>query len=150
MKSFFNVREHAANLRQLLIWTLLVVPVGVLSGSASAFFLWSLERVTALHWQHEWLLLLLPLAGIAVGWVYQRVGKSAEGGNNLILDQIHEPGGGVPARMAPLILVSTLVTHLFGGSAGREGTAVQMGGSLASAYGRLCKFGAENMRVLLM
>ncbi|MBN2234434.1 MAG: DUF190 domain-containing protein [Opitutales bacterium] len=129
---------------------MLVIPVGILSGSASALFLWSLDAVTRLHWNNSWLLYLLPAAGIVVGWVYHRVGKSAEGGNNLILDRIHEPGGGVPSRMAPLILVSTLVTHLFGGSAGREGTAVQMGGSLASAYGRLCRFSAENMRVLLM
>jgi len=150
VKSLFNLREHAGNLRQLLIWTLLVVPVGLLSGSASAFFLWSLDRVTEIHWANPWLLFLLPLAGVVVGWTYHRIGKSAEGGNNLILDQIHEPGGGVPTRMAPLILVSTLVTHLFGGSAGREGTAVQMGGSLASAYGRLCRFGEQNMRVLLM
>lgn len=150
MKSLLNLREHASNLRQLASWTVLVVPVGVLSGSASALFLWSLDRVTELHWQHGWLLFLLPVAGLVVGWVYHRVGKSAEGGNNLILDQIHEPGGGVPTRMAPLILVSTLITHLFGGSAGREGTAVQMGGSLASAYARLCKFGEENMRILLM
>ncbi len=150
MKSLFDVREHLRSFRQLLLWTLLVIPVGILSGSASALFLWSLDRVTELHWRHGWLLFLLPVAGLVVGWVYQRVGKSAEGGNNLIIDQIHEPGGGVPARMAPLILASTLVTHLFGGSAGREGTAVQMGGSLASAYGRLCRFGAENTRVLLL
>jgi H+/Cl- antiporter ClcA/PII-like signaling protein len=150
VKSLLNFREHAGNLRQLLLWTLLVVPVGILSGSASAFFLWALDRVTEVHWRHGWLLFLLPLAGVVVGWVYHRLGKSAEGGNNLILDQIHEPGGGVPTRMAPLILISTLVTHLFGGSAGREGTAVQMGGSLASAYGRLCKFGEDNMRILLM
>lgn len=150
MRSLLNLREHGTSLRQLLLWTVLVIPVGVLSGSASALFLWSLERVTELQWRHAWLIFLLPLAGVVVAWCYHRLGKSAEGGNNLIIDQIHEPGGGVPARMAPLILVSTLVTHLFGGSAGREGTAVQMGGSLASAYGRLCKFGAENMRVLLM
>lgn len=137
-------------MRQLIVWTLLVVPVGILSGSASALFLWLLDRVTELHWRYSWLLFLLPLAGVVVGWVYHRIGKSAEGGNNLILDQIHEPGGGVPTRMAPLILVSTLITHLFGGSAGREGTAVQMGGSLASAYGRVCKFRETNMRILLM
>lgn len=147
---FLNFREHAGNLRQLLLWTLLVIPVGVLSGSASALFLWSLDRVTELHWHHGWLLFLLPVAGALLGWVYHRIGKSTEGGNNLILEQIHQPGGGVPTRMAPLILISTLVTHLFGGSAGREGTAVQMGGSLASAYGRLCQFSANNQRLLLM
>lgn len=150
MKRLLDLREHAGVLWQLLLWTLLVVPVGILAGSASALFLWSLDRATELRWQHGWLLFLLPVAGVAVGWAYHRFGRSAVGGNNLIIEQIHEPGGGVPRRMAPLILVGTLITHLFGGSAGREGTAVQMGGSLASAYGRLCRFGEENMRVLLM
>ncbi len=150
MKRLLDFRGHAHALWQLLKWTALVLPVGVLAGSASAFFLWSLDRVTEFRWQNGWLLFLLPVAGAAVGWIYVRFGRSAAGGNNLIIEQIHEPGGGVPRRMAPLILGSTLVTHLFGGSAGREGTAVQMGGSLASAYGRLCRFGEDNMRVLLM
>lgn len=150
MKRLLDPREHYRVSRQLLLWTLLVLPVGLLSGSASAFFLWSLDKVTELRWQHGWLLFLLPVAGVVVGYIYQRVGGKSSGGNNLIIEQIHQPGGGVPRRMAALILGSTLVTHLFGGSAGREGTAVQMGGSLASAYGRLCRFGEENMRVLLM
>jgi len=150
MKRLFDFREHLDSVAQLLRWTALVVPVGLLAGSASALFLWLLDRVTQLRWAHGWLLYLLPVAGVVIGWLYQHLGKSVEGGNNLLLDQIHTPGGGVPLRMAPLILVGTLVTHLFGGSAGREGTAVQMGGSLASAYGRLCHFGEDNMRVLLM
>jgi len=66
------------------------------------------------------------------------------------MDEIHEPGGGVPARMAPLVLIGTLITHLFGGSAGREGTAVQMGGSIASWFGRTFRIEPVNMRVLLM
>ena len=150
MRRLLDPREHAGALRQLVLWTLLVLPVGALAGSASAFFLWSLDRVTELRWQHGWLLFLLPVAGLTIGWVYHRFGRSAAGGNNLIIEQIHEPGGGVPRRMAPLILAGTLITHLFGGSAGREGTAVQMGGSLASGYGRLFRFGEGNMRVLLM
>lgn len=150
MKRLLNFREHAAALGQMLRWSVLVIPVGILGGSASALFLWSLDRVTALRWQYGWLLFLLPVAGVAVGWLYHRFGGSAAGGNNLIIEQIHAPGGGVPRRMAPLILIGTLITHLFGGSAGREGTAVQMAGSLASAYGKLCRFGEENVRVLLM
>jgi H+/Cl- antiporter ClcA len=150
MERFFNPREHVRLLLQLLRWTLIVLPVGVLGGSASALFLWSLDKVTLLRYEHGWLLFLLPLAGLAIVWLYHKLGESVVGGNNLIIEQIHAPGGGVPRRMAPLILLSTLVTHLFGGSAGREGTAVQMGGSLASAYGRLFRFGEENTRVLLM
>ncbi|WP_193211656.1 voltage-gated chloride channel family protein [Luteolibacter marinus] len=119
-------------------------------GSACAFFLWSLEVMTRIRFGHPWLLYGLPLAGMAVAWMYHRHGADSEGGNNLILDRIHDPGGGVPRRMAPLVLFGTLVTHLFGGSAGREGTAVQIGGSLASAAARRFNLDADQIRMLLM
>jgi len=131
-------------------WLILVVPMAMAVGSACAFFLWSLERVTQIRFEHPWLLYFLPLAGIGVGLLYHFVGRSAEGGNNLIMDQVHLPGGGVPRRMAPLILFGTLVTHLFGGSAGREGTAVQMGGSIASAFCRLLRLDSDHIRIVLM
>ncbi len=150
MNRLFHLPGHLANLRHLLVWTGLVLPVAVLSGTASAGFLWALEAVTRLRWEHGWLLFLLPVAGVAVGWLYHVFGREAEAGNNLIMEEIHQPGGGVPGRMAPLVLVGTLLTHLCGGSAGREGTAVQMGGSLASVYARLCRIAPENRRVLLM
>ncbi len=150
MKRLLNFNEHLASLWHLLKWTLLVLPVAVLSGSASALFLWALDCVTHLRWQHAWLLFLLPVAGFLVGWLYHLIGQRAEAGSNLIMEEIHEPGGGVPGRMAPLVLIGTLITHLFGGSAGREGTAVQMGGSLAGVYGRLCGVATESKRVLLM
>ncbi|HWA08235.1 MAG TPA: voltage-gated chloride channel family protein [Opitutaceae bacterium] len=150
MKRLLNASEHLANLSHLLKSIVLVLPVAALSGSASALFLWGLEKVTELRWNHPWLLFLLPLGGLLVGLVYHLFGQRAEAGNNLIMDEIHEPGGGVPARMAPLVFVGTLLTHLFGGSAGREGTAVQMGGSLAGAYGRLCRLAEGNRRILLM
>lgn len=145
-----HLHELRDNLRHLVVWTALVVPVAVLSGSASALFLWSLDQVTRLRWENPWLLFLLPAAGMAVGWLYHVWGRRAEAGNNLIMEEIHEPGGGVPRRMAPLVLVGTLLTHLFGGSAGREGTAVQMGGSLAGGWAKLCRIKPENTRVLLM
>ncbi len=150
MKRLLDWREPVRAVGQMVRATALAAPVGVLAGSASALFLWSLDRVTELRWAHSWLLYLLPVAGMLVGWLYQRHGKDSGAGNNLIIDQIHSPGGGVPARMAPLVLVGTLLTHLCGGSAGREGTAVQMGGSLASLYARVLRIGPENLRVLLM
>lgn len=139
-----------SDIAHLLRWTLLALPVAVLAGSATAFFLWSLEEVTKLHRQHLWLLWLLPVGGVAVGFLYHHLGKGSDKGNNLLIDEIHEPGGGVPTRMAPLVLLGTLVTHLFGGSAGREGTAVQMGGSLADMLVRLLRVGRENRRLMLM
>ena len=143
-------RENLAFAGRGLKWLIILLPMAALVGSACALFLWSLDAVTQLRWQHGWLLFLLPIAGLAVGLVYHWIGRSVEGGNNLILDQIHTPGGGVPRRMAPLILFGTVVTHLFGGSAGREGTAVQMGGSIASGIGRWAHLKTVEMRILLM
>lgn len=111
--------------------------VGILSGVASALFLWLLERVIRLRVEHLWLITLLPLFGILSAWLYQRWGQESERGSALILDEVLEFKGRVPTRMAPLVLVGTLLTHLGGGSAGREGTAVQMGASLARTIGKL-------------
>lgn len=102
-----------------------------MSGLAATVFLYLLDLATRFRLAHPSLLWALPLAGFAVGWLYHRHGQDVAGGNNLILQEIHDPKKVVPLRMAPLILVGTLITHLFGGSAGREGTAVQMSASLA-------------------
>lgn len=131
-----GARQSAAGARYLVRWLLLTAPVALITGSAVALFLWTLSWATDTRTAHPSLLWWLPVAGAAVGAVYARFGGTSERGTNLIVDEIHEPGGGVPAVMAPLILASTIVTHLFGGSAGREGTAVQMGGSIASTVDR--------------
>ena len=136
--------------RHLIRWSLLVLPVSVAVGSMVALFLWLLESATQIRQANLWLITLLPLAGVGIYWLYRRWGKHSEAGNNLIMDEIHAPGGGIPFRMAPLVLVTTVITHLFGGSAGREGTAVQMGGSVADYFAK--KFGLrhEDKRILLM
>ena len=145
-----RIQEFSGNMRATFQWLALLIPISMVIGSATAFFLWSLEKVTQVRIDNPWLLYFLPLAGVGVGLLYHYYGKSVEGGNNLIMDQIHEPGGGVPRRMAPLILLGTLVTHLFGGSAGREGTAVQMGGSLASGFCRMLGLERDKVRIVLM
>ena len=136
--------------RHLIRWSLLVLPVSVAVGSMVALFLWLLESATQIRQANLWLITLLPLAGVGIYWLYRRWGKHSEAGNNLIMDEIHAPGGGIPFRMAPLVLVTTVITHLFGGSAGREGTAVQMGGSVADYFAK--KFGLRHAdkRILLM
>ncbi len=131
-------------------WLAVLVPMAALIGSASAFFLWSLDGLTRVRFANPWLLWLLPVSGWGVGWIYHRYGQSAGGGNNLLIDEIHQPGAGVPRRMAPLILLGTLATHLFGGSAGREGTAVQMGGGIAATFARVLKLDEASVRLLLM
>jgi H+/Cl- antiporter ClcA len=107
--------------------------VGALCGAASALFLWLLDWATATREARPELVLLLPIAGLAMGGALAELGASVRGGNNLVIERLHDGGPQLPRRMAPLVLVGTVLTHLFGGSAGREGTAVQMGGSLADA-----------------
>lgn len=131
-------------------WIVLAVAVAALAGSASAGFLLALDWATLTRESHPWLIGLLPVAGFAVGWLYLRLGQPVEAGNNLLIDEIHDPKKVVPLRMAPLILGSTVVSHLFGASVGREGTAVQMGGALADQLTHLFKLGREDRRLLLM
>src|ERR1700761_2525855 len=144
------LKEHYSIVKHLLRWTALVAPVAVVVGSVVAFFLWMLSAAIHFRFDHKWLLFLLPLAGLLIHFIYQSVGKSSEKGNNLIMEEIHEEGGGVPKRMAPVILVTTIITHLFGGSAGREGTAVQIGGSIASMFGKWFRLEKQDMRVILI
>ncbi len=152
----WNPREHLRLGAYVVKWVAIAAPTGAVIGSAVALFLWLLDQATSARWATggprglPWLLYLLPVGGVLVGLLYHLLGKTVEGGNNLIIEQIHEPGGGVPARMAPLVLIGTLLTHLFGGSAGREGTAVQMGGSLAGEIGRRLGLGRNDTRTLLM
>ncbi|MDO6435300.1 voltage-gated chloride channel family protein [Flavitalea sp. BT771] len=150
MRRFRLTFEHLAFIISYLFrWTLLVIPVALTAGSLVALFLWLLDRAILLRFAQPWLLFLLPLAGVLIYALYRYWGKNADAGNNLIMDEIHEPGGGVPARMAPLVLLTTLITHLFGGSAGREGTAVQMGGSLAHFFARKLRLSREDTVILL-
>ncbi len=138
-----------ARLRAAGVELALASLIGALSGSAAAGFLVALEAVTRTRFAHPWLLALLPVAGVLSAWAYRRAGKQTERGNNLILDEIHQPGGGVPLRLAPLVLGGTLLTHLCAGSAGREGTAVQMGGALAGGVRRWFRLGPQWQGVLL-
>jgi H+/Cl- antiporter ClcA len=146
-----------------LRWVFLATLAGILGGTASALLLVSLTWATDTRESHQWIIALLPLAGFAIGIMYLYFGRSVEGGNNLILDEIHTeipgtphaPNRTIPARMTPLILIGTAVTHLFGGSAGREGTAIQTGASLADQITRVLRrlnisFPEHDRRALLM
>ncbi|HQS44934.1 MAG: chloride channel protein [Rhizobiales bacterium 24-66-13] len=148
--SLSTIQSRFSQFAVLARWLMFIIPMASVVGSLCALFLWALDKATQARFDHAWLLFGLPLAGLVVGLVYHWIGRSTEGGNNLIVEQIHEPGAGVPLRMAPLIFLSTVITHLFGGSAGREGTAVQLGGSLASAFGKALRLDSDEVRLMLM
>ena len=149
-KSTHTFTDLLATFRYLLQWIPIASLAGVLGGSASALLLVSLAWATDTRERHKWLIALLPLAGLAVGCLYRYLGTSVEAGNNLILDEVHDPKRTIPIRMTPLILFGTFVTHLFGGSAGREGTAIQTGASLADQLARPFRLNDRERRVLLM
>jgi len=131
-------------------WSVIATLVAALAGSASALFLVTLDLATDWREGHGWIIWLLPVAGFMVGWVYLHVGRSVEAGNNLLIDEIHDPQNVVPLRLAPLIFISTVVSHLFGASVGREGTAVQMGGGLADQLTHIFRLRREDRSILLM
>ncbi|MBP6620251.1 MAG: voltage-gated chloride channel family protein [Leadbetterella sp.] len=138
------------SLPYVLKWTFICSLVGILAGSASAGFLISLDYVTNLRETNLWLIALLPIAGLAVGLMYQYFGKDVETGNNLLIETIHEPKETIPLKMAVFVYLGTIITHLFGGSAGREGTALQMAGSLSDQLSKPLKLSPEDRKVLII
>lgn len=123
---------------------------GTLAGVATSAFLFLLNQVTSYRSGHLAIIWLLPIAGYLIGFIYDRFGSQSQSGNNLIIDQILLPKERLPFLMAPLILLSTLITHLFGGSVGREGTAVQMGASLSDQLSRFFPISAQERKILLI
>lgn len=131
-------------------WLLIAVITGLPIGTASAFFLMALDWATGTRQLHPQLVWALPIAGLIVGWCFLRFGNRVERGNNLILDEIHKPRATIPFRMMPMVLVGTVISHLFGASVGREGTAIQMGGAIADQWAYRLRLDGETRRILLV
>lgn len=133
-----------------LKWLALGCAIGILTGTSSAVLLATLEWATVWRESHHWILLLLPVGGLVSGLIYHDWGRSVEAGNNLLLEEIHDPRAVIPLRMAPAILLGTTISHLVGASAGREGTAVQMGAALADRLTQLVRLHGTERRIVLM
>ena len=133
-----------------LKWTFIGTIVGILTGIAGTLFLKSLELATDLRINNTWLLFLLPLGGAFVSFIYSNYGENSSKGNNLIIDKINDKVDNIPLRMAPLVFLGTFITHLFGGSAGREGTGVQIGASISEGIGHLLKLDKIDTKIILM
>jgi H+/Cl- antiporter ClcA len=131
-------------------WIVICLLTGILSGLASALFLFLLEWATSYRENNYWIISLLPIGGLMIGLLYYYYGKEAVKGNNLILEEYDNPKKTIPFIMAPLVLAGTIITHLFGGSAGREGTAVQMGGALSDQFTLLFKLQPEERKTILI
>jgi H+/Cl- antiporter ClcA len=138
-----------------LKWLAIYLLIGGIVGTATAFFLQTLDDVTLFREKHIWVVYFLPIAGLVIGLVYYYYGESANKGNNLLIETHHSLEHGetpkpIPFKMAPMVFLSTLLTHIAGGSAGREGTAVQMGGAIADQFTGLFKLNAADRKTLLI
>ena len=143
--------QSAVNFIGLIMkWMLLCILVGVLAGASSALFLYTLNWATTFRDGHLWLIFLLPIAGLVIGLLYHYYGKEVVKGNNLILEEYERPRNIIPLKMAPLVYAGTLLTHFFGGSAGREGTAVQMSTAIADQFTGVFKLSKQERKIILI
>lgn len=135
-------------LRTLGRWLVLAGLAGLACGLAGAAFTWCVARATALRGAHPWLLFCMPLAGLAIVWAYRAAGMENDSGTNQIIASVRG-GERPPVRLAPLIFLGSVLTHLTGGSAGREGAALQIGGSISAGIGRLLRLGERNTNTII-
>lgn len=132
-----------------LKWLVLTAVTGGLIGSASALLLYSLAWATEYRESHVWIIGLLPLAGLFIGLMYHYLAGTAARGNNFLIEEIRTSRNIIPFKMAPLVYIGTVLTHLFGGSAGREGTGVQMGGAIADFLSRFFKMHPYDRKIMV-
>lgn len=144
-----KIKHNAHRALVSLKWIIFAIIVGVIVGLCGTAFYFALSLVTVLRTQNTWLIFLLPLGGVGIVAMYRILHNEKDTGTNLVISAIHSDDE-LPLRMAPLIFVSTLITHLFGGSAGREGAALQMGGSIGNALGKLFRFDDKDKHVMIM
>lgn len=144
-----KIKHNAHRALVSLKWIIFAIIVGAIVGLCGTAFYFVLSLVTVLRTQNTWLIFLLPLGGLGIVAMYRFLHNEKDTGTNLVISAIHSDDE-LPLRMAPLIFVSTLITHLFGGSAGREGAALQMGGSIGNALGKLFRFDDKDKHVMIM
>lgn len=144
-----HIREEELSFLELIRWLVLAGLTGLICGGAGAAFHHAVSAATALREEHPWLLFLMPLAGLAIVWAYRMGGMENDSGTNQIIASVRG-GRRPPLRLAPLIFIGAVLTHLTGGSAGREGAALQIGGSLAAALGKLCHVDERRTNAIIL
>ena len=136
---------------QIVKWLIICLLISGIIGSVTAFFLYSLDIVTNFRDTHFWIIYTLPLTGFLIGFIYYQYGNDANKGNNVIIEAHYASHKNIPFKMAPLVYIGTILTHLSGGSAGREGTAVQMGGAIAAPFAKWFKLNdSEKNTIIIM
>lgn len=151
MREEFDYYMHHFISRFLIFikWLIFSVLSGILIGGAGTVFHYCMTWANETRLSYPALILLLPFSGLFIVGAYHVLHDEKDTGTNLVLAAIHS-GKHIPLKMAPLIFISTIMTHLFGGSAGREGAALQLGGSIGNTLGRLLKFDEKDQHIMIM
>ncbi len=132
----------------LLQWVVVAAVTGAVGGLVGSAFHIAVEKVTDLRLAQPWLLWLLPVSGALIALLY-KAAKLEKAGTDNVIDAVRTDRA-VPVLLAPLIFVATVLTHLVGGSAGREGAALQLGGSIGTSLGRLARFDEKDMHLITL
>ena len=141
--------DLVGRVRVLLRWVILGCMTGAIVGAIGAMFSKAISMATAFRTSHDLIILGLPLAGLLIVFMYRLCKDYEDKGTNLVIKSIQE-GEHLPVMKAPLIFISTTLTHLFGGSTGRESAALQMGGSIGYNLGKLCRLKEGNVKIMTM
>ena len=150
-KKFFHTYSGKVrhNILLFLKWSLISILVGIVVGGFSTLFAFIMNIMTEYRQQNDYMLYFLPLGGLVTVFLYSAFKYKNDKGTNLVLSTIHAQSE-IPLRMAPLIFITTIITHIFGGSAGREGAALQLGGSIGNQLGRSLKLNDADKRVVVL
>ena len=135
--------------RTFLMWLVCASIAGVACGAVGAVFFHLVSWATGMRQAHPWLLYLLPVGGLVIVFVYQTCRMGTERGTNAVLESAQQ-GKRAPLRLTPLIIMATFITHLLGGSAGREGAALQIGGSMGGWLGETMRLDRNSQRVMVL
>ena len=141
--------DLVGRIRVFFRWILLGTVTGMIVGAIGALFAHSIEWATKFRTEHDYIILALPLAGLLIVFLYRLCKDYEDKGTNLVIKSIQE-GENLPITKAPLIFISTTLTHLFGGSTGRESAALQMGGSIGYNLGKLFRLKEGNVKIITM
>ena len=144
-----RVRGHIWDIISFLKWVLYAGNIGIIAGLVAVAFHRGIDIATELRALYPWIIWFLPLGGMAIVLLYRICGMEKDLGTNLVLVAVRDAEP-MRLRTAPLIFISTILTHLVGGSAGREGAALQLGGSLSAWIGRKIRLDAKDSRLLVM
>lgn len=148
-----RIMEHLKRAQVFIIsfvkWVLIAGLVGLISGGVGTLFRLTVEYANLFRGQNQWLIFLLPLGGLVIVGCYQLCGMTAAIGTDRIIDSVRAEET-IPVRLGPLIFISTGITHLLGGSAGREGAALQLGGSIGTHVGRLFHLDEKDMSLVVL